>query len=267
MMKKWVFLLLVGLVLSPFGSGARDVTVYRVQVGAYNTLQEAELKAMEVRSKVAEQPVTVIELLQPFPFKVRVGFFDTYDQAKAAKEIYADQLGGAFVVSEVLSQSQAENLAVQPPETLYDRDRPLASEVTGLSERELIAQAEATVALAESKEERTERTVSMKEALPYLIAIAEDYPQSASADWARHQLGSQYLREYYGEQHARRVAGATRASATEDAAIGAALEHFEQLVTQYPDSPHAEQDAYQIASLTAALRKAGVQKDNEIRAI
>jgi len=38
-------------------------------------------------------------------------------------------------------------------------------------------------------------------------------------------------------------------------------------VNRYPDSPHAEQDAYQIASLTAALRKAGVQKDNEIRAI
>jgi len=107
----------------------------------------------------------------------------------------------------------------------------------------------------------------MEEALPYLLELAEYRLESASCSWAKHYLGTYYLQRYYAEQQRRRVSREKVASVTEEAAINAALEQFQSLSETYPDSPFAEEDAYRVASMKAALRKGGVERDGALRGI
>ena len=240
----------------------REVTVYRYQVGAYKTQQEAEAKASEVRANDPEFAVTVEDKGKPFPWKVRVGWFGTYEEAKAGEAAYEADFGNAFVVSETMQQEQASGLGAAVPETLHEELAREPRHAEGMQEIELIYNASVALAQAGSPSDRTAWLDKMEIAVPYLIELTASYPESASDCWGLYWLGRYYEENYYVEHCLRRVSGARRASATEEASIEAALGKFEEVIKQHPEGPEAEEALYRLASMKNARTKGGVAREN-----
>ena len=196
-----------------------------------------------------------------------MGYFGTYDQAKAAEAIYEASYGTAFVVSETAEYSDAIELGIQLPDTLHEKTKQEITVVQGLSEQELIEDASLEIGLAKQEMEATAWLGKMENALPYLLTLTEGYPSSASAAWGHHWLGRYYQEVSYQERYEREASGAKRSSTAETAAIEASLAKYEKIYQEFPNSAYAEEALYRMASMKNARTKGGVTRDNQERAM
>lgn len=251
------------LVVFAFGAlllgATRDVTVFRLQIAAFDEQSKALAKATETEQLLGDTTVSVEYVEGDFPFKVRFGYFNSYARAKAAEKDYEANHGSAFVVSEVLTYENALLKGISVPLTFYDADKLKSRHASGMSEEDLYYNANIFVNEMHAVAGLQARVDALKDGLQYLIELAEVHDDSSHAAWARYHLGTHYLRRYYLEKAKEFSRPSLYKWTTVEAMIDSARENFEYLVSNYPESSYAERSAYQVASLTAALRWGGVQ--------
>jgi len=153
-----------------FVSATQNVTVYRLQMAASNNREAAEQKASEVQNAGACLPVTVEEVADntAFPFKVRAGYYLTYDLAKAAETIHDASGFQCFVVTEVLSSDEAEGIAEEETKPAFGLSRQELAEL-GLPD-ELLADFSPVIEPTENHQ-------------PVLLNNTPDAPVSRIAYW------------------------------------------------------------------------------------
>lgn len=242
-------------------------TVYRLQVGAYETFAEAETRLAELHAIPLEQEASIEEVSGPYQFKVRVGNFVTYEQAKAYEATYEPKYGDGFVISTTLTDQEMTLKGLAPKPSLHDTLLSGFTPIEGIDEAIIIEEAATLTDQANQLPDRMARNAELEKALPYLLTLAESYPESASAPWVRNVLGAYYTQEYYIENHRRRISGEKVASVTEESAAKAALQQYEETMANYADSDFVEDALYRIASMKFALTKSGLQKQRQKEAI
>jgi len=170
---------------------AREVTVYRLQVGAYPTLAEAQEKSADVQSATAAlSPVLIREKTGTHPFKVWVGAYGIYDEAKEIEKWYEAMSGAAFLVSENIEEESAEGEGLAVPTTLHDQLVEQPRDCDNVAEEELVYNADMSLLLAGQCSSRIDCASYIQVAVPYLLELAGDHPESASSDWAHQNLVS-----------------------------------------------------------------------------
>ena len=138
-MKKLLFLFVTVQVCVPFLCQCRDIPVYRLQVGAYSAKENADKKAEQVRQWSKDAVVSVVETDGKVPFKVRCGYFGTYQEAKDAEKAFEGEHGKATVVSDTMPFDKAENMNLGVPATLYETALLVPNRVAGISESEAVS--------------------------------------------------------------------------------------------------------------------------------
>jgi len=271
MTKRTVFtgLVLGLLAVSTLDGSAREVTVYRLQVGAYPTLAEAQEKSADVQSATpALSPVLIREATGTHPFKVWVGSLPTYQDAKDFEAVYeASELGNAYVVSENMEEEDAEEEGLAIPTTLHDQLVEEPRDCDNMAEEELIYNADMSLLLARQCSGRIDCASYMQVAVPYLLELAEDHPESASSDWAHENLADYYYLKFLIDRDEFYEASPWRGSATEEAALDAALEQYKIVSELYPESVYAVTAAYQAAKMKNERRRVGVYGQSLLEAL
>lgn len=228
---------------------ANEVTVFRLQVRAFKQLAPAEIAAEKVRYASPDiSPVFVRELSGGYPYKIWIGAFSSYAEAKAFEKTHEAEFGSAFVVSERIDEVQSESLGLVRPDSLHKQLLKEHKFSTDLDKDELTRRALASMELEQSMNP-TDRLATLKAGLPYLLELAEKYSGSSNDEWVQQHLGEYYNLEFLRAREAAMPSSPKRASATESAALEAASERFKIITDLYPDSPFDATATYYSARL------------------
>ena len=88
-----------------------EIDGYRVQIYSSNQQQTAKAEALELETKIKDQvdQTVYVQYLPPF-WKVRLGDFRTYDEAKEYKKLFVQQypemLGDTYIVRDKIQVLQ-----------------------------------------------------------------------------------------------------------------------------------------------------------------